>query len=88
MTARRKREWFEDDSFWRDLYPYMFPKTRLADAIKDAGLEQVGFVDVRLYGGLRGEEYGLNAQRLIAVARRVGEDSANHLREMRGPPRA
>lgn len=51
-------------------------------------LEQVGFVGVRLYGGLRGEEYGLDAQRLIAVARRVGEDSAYHLRDMRGPARA
>jgi hypothetical protein len=31
-------------------------------------LEQVGFVDVALYGNLDGDEYGPNAQRLIAVA--------------------
>lgn len=33
-------------------------------------LEQVGFVDLRLYGNLTGEEYGVNAQRLIVVGRR------------------
>lgn len=37
MTVSRKREWFDDGSFWRDLYPFMFPETRFADAIKDAG---------------------------------------------------
>ena len=26
----RKREWFDEDSFWRDLYPFMFTETRLA----------------------------------------------------------
>ena len=26
--ARRKREWFDEDSFWQELYPYMFPKER------------------------------------------------------------
>jgi len=31
MTTRRKREWYDDDAFWRDLYPFMFPKKRLAD---------------------------------------------------------
>ena len=35
-------------------------------------LEQVGFADVKLYGTLAGEEYGPNAQRLIAVARKPG----------------
>jgi SAM-dependent methyltransferase len=38
MTARRKREWFDDESFWRELYPFMFPETRFADAIKEAGM--------------------------------------------------
>ena len=33
-------------------------------------LEQVGFIDLNLYGNLDGEPYGLNAQRLIAVARK------------------
>lgn len=33
-------------------------------------LEQAGFTDVKLFGSFDGEEYGLNAQRLIAVGRR------------------
>lgn len=28
MKQRRKREWFDEESFWRDLYPFMFPKER------------------------------------------------------------
>jgi len=31
-TAKRKKEWFDDDSFWRELYPFMFPEKRVADA--------------------------------------------------------
>ena len=31
-TAKRKKEWFDDDSFWRELYPFMFPETRVAAA--------------------------------------------------------
>jgi SAM-dependent methyltransferase len=31
-TAGRKKEWFDDDSFWRELYPFMFPEKRFADA--------------------------------------------------------
>ena len=34
MSARRKREWFDDASFWRDLYPFLFPDERFADAIE------------------------------------------------------
>ena len=30
--AKRKKEWFDDDSFWRELYPFMFPEQRVADA--------------------------------------------------------
>ena len=33
-------------------------------------MQQVGFVDVRLYGNLDGDAYGLNAQRLITVGRK------------------
>ena len=33
-------------------------------------LAEVGFRDVRLFGGLDGSEYGLNASRLVAVARK------------------
>ncbi len=31
-TAKRKNEWFDDDSFWRELYPFMFPVQRFAAA--------------------------------------------------------
>ena len=31
-TAKRKKEWFDDNSFWRELYPFMFPEKRIADA--------------------------------------------------------
>lgn len=37
MTKRRKREWFDDDALWRDLYPHLFPEVRFAAAIQDAG---------------------------------------------------
>jgi len=32
MAAKHKQEWFDDDSFWRDLYLYMFSDQRFADA--------------------------------------------------------
>jgi SAM-dependent methyltransferase len=32
MSARRRKEWFDDDVFWQDLYPYMFPEQRFAQA--------------------------------------------------------
>ncbi|HEX7077038.1 MAG TPA: methyltransferase domain-containing protein [Candidatus Eisenbacteria bacterium] len=35
-SARRRREWFDDDSFWRDLYPFLFPASRFAAAHVDA----------------------------------------------------
>src|SRR5580693_8727117 len=31
-TRTRKKEWFDDDSFWRELYSFMFPDKRIADA--------------------------------------------------------
>ena len=31
-TPRRKKEWFDDESFWRELYPFMFPEQRFAAA--------------------------------------------------------
>lgn len=33
MARARKREWFDDDAFWRDFYPYMFPESRLEAAV-------------------------------------------------------
>jgi SAM-dependent methyltransferase len=35
MTSKRKKEWFDDDSFWRDLYLFMFPDKRFADAAEE-----------------------------------------------------
>src|SRR5271156_2520493 len=32
MKTARKKEWFDDDSFWRELYPFMFTEKRIADA--------------------------------------------------------
>lgn len=37
MNARRKKEWFDDDTFWRELYPFMFPERRFADAAAQIG---------------------------------------------------
>ncbi len=34
-------------------------------------LEQAGFINVKLFGSFDGKEYGLNAQRLIAVGRKA-----------------
>jgi SAM-dependent methyltransferase len=31
-SKSRKREWFDDESFWRELYPFMFPEQRIAAA--------------------------------------------------------
>lgn len=31
-AAKRKKEWFDDDSFLHELYPFMFPKERMAVA--------------------------------------------------------
>jgi SAM-dependent methyltransferase len=32
MKRNRRREWFDDDSFWRELYPVLFPEKRMAAA--------------------------------------------------------
>ena len=29
MPPRRKREWFDNDAFWRDTYTFMFPESRM-----------------------------------------------------------
>ena len=28
MSTKRKKEWFDNDAFWRELYPFMFPEQR------------------------------------------------------------
>lgn len=36
MTRRsRKKEWFDDDSFWRELYPFLFTRERLGVGAED-----------------------------------------------------
>ena len=37
MNTRRKKEWFDDDPFWRELYPFMFPEKRFAAAAAQIG---------------------------------------------------
>jgi SAM-dependent methyltransferase len=32
MKTTRKKEWFDDDSFWREMYPFMFSERRIAEA--------------------------------------------------------
>jgi SAM-dependent methyltransferase len=32
MKRHTKKEWFEDESFWSDLYPFMFPEEKFAAA--------------------------------------------------------
>ena len=32
MMTRRKKEWFDDDLFWQEVYPFVFPEQRFADA--------------------------------------------------------
>lgn len=33
MTARRRKEWFDDDAFWQDASPFLFPEPSFADAV-------------------------------------------------------
>jgi SAM-dependent methyltransferase len=37
VPPRRKREWFDDDSLWREVYPLLFSETRAASVARDAG---------------------------------------------------
>jgi SAM-dependent methyltransferase len=32
MKTKRKKEWFDNDSFWHELYPFLFTERRIADA--------------------------------------------------------
>lgn len=32
MKTRRKKEWFDDESFWIEMYPFLFPEKRFTDA--------------------------------------------------------
>ncbi len=35
MNAKRKKEWFDDDIFWEDLYPFIFSEQRFAAATEE-----------------------------------------------------
>jgi ubiquinone/menaquinone biosynthesis C-methylase UbiE len=37
-TNLRKKEWFDDESFWRELYPFMFPEQRIANAVEQMAM--------------------------------------------------
>jgi hypothetical protein len=39
-------------------------------------MEQVGFVDIKLYGNLNGDPYGPDATRLVAVGRKPKKPAA------------
>jgi hypothetical protein len=32
---KRKQEWLDQEVFWRDLCPFLFPKKRFPDALKE-----------------------------------------------------
>jgi SAM-dependent methyltransferase len=34
-VRRRAREWFDDDAFWRDVYPFLFSEARFDDATEE-----------------------------------------------------
>ena len=34
MTARRRKEWFDDDAFWQDVSPFLFPEARFQEAVE------------------------------------------------------
>lgn len=37
MSKRHKKEWFDDDSFWQELYPFMFSEQRFTDTPEEIG---------------------------------------------------
>lgn len=37
MTTKRKKEWFDDDSFWEELYPFIFSAKRFKVAAEQIG---------------------------------------------------
>ncbi len=34
MTTRKKKEWFDDDSFWLEMYPFMFTEERFESTLE------------------------------------------------------
>jgi len=37
MSAKRKTEWFDNEAFWQDMYPFMFPEEVFAHASLQTG---------------------------------------------------
>ncbi len=35
MSTRRKKEWFDDNAFWQEMYPFMFSEQRFAVAAEE-----------------------------------------------------
>ncbi len=35
MTPRRRKEWFDDDEFWQDIFPFLFTEARFSQAADD-----------------------------------------------------
>lgn len=31
MNTQRRKEWFDDESFWKETYPFMFPRKRFKE---------------------------------------------------------
>ena len=50
---------------------YTFHHTLFSGQELRERMEEAGFVDVKLYGGFDGREYGLKAERLLALGRRA-----------------
>lgn len=36
MHATREKEWFDNNAFWRELYPFMFAEKRFEDGVEEA----------------------------------------------------
>ena len=36
-SAKRKRQWFDNESLWRETYPYIFPEARFSEASETVG---------------------------------------------------
>ena len=73
MKTDRRREWFDDDAFWRELYPFMFPARRFEEAEEQAAqvfaLAQPGNSHE---GGRHGRSAGVPPAGRARILRRAG----------------
>lgn len=80
------KNWFEDESFWIEIWTRCRNEWILAQngtaktfkfqirlysgqEMKDI-LQEAGFEEVKVFGDLDGNEYGIDADRLVAVGRK------------------